>query len=410
MNNKKISSNVGATINESRLEDRKEVNMTSTQINQFIKDNYQLSYSDLTKRTGIAEDAVRKRYRKLNLPPKRVNKQNTELSPEQELERDLRLGHITADKRKTDKKYKLLQRQNEELQSQVDLIKQTREITTYHLNVRNTTSGAATAVVLASDFHHEELVRADSVSGLNEFNLEIAEERIQMFFVNVAKLVQLKQEAIKLDTLVLALLGDFITGAIHDEIETLLDPAEAVVNIQNHLASGIEYLLANTNVSIDIPCHSGNHGRQTKTIHQGNEHGNSHEYLMYHMLANHFRGNKRVKFLIAKGYHSYYDINGFKIRFHHGHNIKYNGGVGGVYISVNKAINQWNKANFADLDCFAHFHQLRYGGNFVLNGSLIGYNAYALSIKADYEKPKQAFFLVNHGRKEITDFSPVWLD
>jgi len=53
-------------------------------------------------------------------------------------------------------------------------------------------------------------------------------------------------------------------------------------------------------------------------------------------------------------------------------------------------------------------HQFKDGGNFICNGSLIGYNAFALSIKADYEKPKQAFFLVDKKRgKSIV--APIWL-
>jgi len=35
---------------------------------------------------------------------------------------------------------------------------------------------------------------------------------------------------------------------------------------------------------------------------------------------------------------------------------------------------------------------------FVVNGSLIGYNAFALSIKAEYEPPSQAFFLIDKKR------------
>jgi len=38
------------------------------------------------------------------------------------------------------------------------------------------------------------------------------------------------------------------------------------------------------------------------------------------------------------------------------------------------------------------------GGTFISNGSLIGWNAYAIKIKADFEKPKQAFFLVDKKR------------
>lgn len=390
--------------------------MTDKKINDYILANYQkvldktMTRREIAKHCSISEEALRKRWQRMKLPPIRESIQNKALSPEAELARDIRLGHMSKDKSQREKKYRILQAQNDDLLAQVSLIKRAEEITTYQIKAKPSSTGEATAVVLASDFHSEELVRGESVSGLNEFNLTLSEKRIKLFFQNIVRLIKDKQEATKIRTLVLALLGDFITGKIHEEIETLLDPAEAVVNIQNHLASGIKHLLQNTDVDILLPCHSGNHGRQTKTTHQGAEHANSNEYLMYHMLANHFAKEKRVKFLIAKGYHSYMDICGFKIRFHHGHNIKYGGGVGGITIPTAKAIAQWNKANNVDLDCFGHFHQLRFGGNFICNGSLIGYNAFALAIKADYEKPKQAFFLVNHKRKEVADFNPIWLD
>lgn len=128
------------------------------------------------------------------------------------------------------------------------------------------------------------------------------------------------------------------------------------------------------------------------------EHGNSLEWLMYMNLEQYFRGNDRVKFVINEGYHTFVDIYSYSIRFHHGHSIRFAGGVGGIYIPVNKAINQWNKAKKADLDCFGHFHQMKDGGTFISNGSLIGWNAYAIKIKADFEKPKQAFFLVDKKR------------
>ena len=76
----------------------------------------------------------------------------------------------------------------------------------------------------------------------------------------------------------------------------------------------------------------------------------------------------------------------------------YQGGVGGIYIPVNKSIAQWSKAKHADLDIFGHFHQLRDGGNFLCNGSMIGYNAFALSIKADFEEPKQILTLIDKRR------------
>jgi hypothetical protein len=170
------------------------------------------------------------------------------------------------------------------------------------------------------------------------------------------------------------------------------------VHAQNLIISGLEFLLNHSPFSFVIPCHSGNHARTTQKTRFGAENGHSLEYLMYLHLAAYFRNEPRVTFLIPEGMHSYVDVYNQTIRFHHGHAVKYGGGVGGIYIPVNKAIAQWNKARRADLDVFGHFHQMRDGGNFICNGSLIGYNAFALSIKADYEPPKQALFLLDKKR------------
>ena len=90
--------------------------------------------------------------------------------------------------------------------------------------------------------------------------------------------------------------------------------------------------------------------------------------------------------------------------------MKYGGGVGGIYIPVNKAINDWNKTvRDVDLDVFGHFHQYIDAGNFVCNGSLIGYNAYAVAIKASFEPPQQAFFLVNRKYRSKTMATPIFV-
>ena len=58
---------------------------------------------------------------------------------------------------------------------------------------------------------------------------------------------------------------------------------------------------------------------------------------------------------------------------------------------------------YYQLSCSGHFHQLIHDSAFVSNGSLVGYNPYALSIKAEYEKPAQSFFLIDKKRgKTVT--------
>lgn len=261
-------------------------------------------------------------------------------------------------------------------------------------------SSEATPVIVASDWHVEELVGAE-VGGLNLYTPEIAAERATTFFQASLRLLRLLNQDVKIRKVVLALLGDFITGNIHGEANAEtneLTPTHAIVAAQNMLIAGIEFLLNHTDYEFVIPCHSGNHARTTDKTRFGAENGHSLEYLMYLHLAAYFRGEPRVTFIIPEGMHSYIDLYGYTIRFHHGHAVKYGGGVGGIYIPVKKRIAQWQKGRRADLDVFGHFHQLRDGGDFICNGSMIGYNSYALSIGADYEPPKQALFLIDKKR------------
>lgn len=308
-------------------------------------------------------------------------------------------GELSAYKRKYDEALKTIERQQTELRS-MNVLGQGRESFSIEPTKGQGTS-EGTAVIVASDWHIEERVGAE-VGDLNVYNLDIAKARSTKFFQSALRLVRLLQQDINIPNIVLALLGDFITNAeMHggDNTEACsLPPTAALTTVQNFLISGIDFLLANTKANFTLVCHSGNHARTTHKIRFNAENGHSLEYLMYLTLAQVYRNEPRITFIIPEGMHSYVQVYDTAIRFHHGHAVKYGGGVGGIYIPVNKAIAQWSKARHADLDVFGHFHQMRDGGNFLCNGSLIGYNAFALSIKADYEQPKQLLFLIDKKR------------
>jgi len=299
-------------------------------------------------------------------------------------------------------KYQLLLKENDALEEQVANVLQMRKRVSTHQIVASKKSGhgEATAFIVASDWHMEERVTAESVYGLNEYSLEIAKARSDRFFKNALVLLNICRRDIRIKEIVLGLLGDFITNQIHEELMEMntLRPIEAVMLVQSWLASGIEFLLKNTDCHLTIPCCTGNHSRITKRIHHSTEQGNSLEHLMYHSLALHFLKEKRVKFIINQSYHTFLDVYGQTVRIHHGHAIKYQGGVGGITIPMNKAIAQWNKAKEADLDICGHWHQFKDTGNCIVNGSLIGYSPYGIVIKAEYERPKQAFFLLDSKR------------
>jgi hypothetical protein len=112
---------------------------------------------------------------------------------------------------------------------------------------------------------------------------------------------------------------------------------------------------------------------------------------MYLALAKYLRDEPRVKFIISESYHTWVTIQGRPVRFHHGDGMQYHGGVGGLYIPVNKAIAAWNKTQVASFDFFGHFHTWCHDNLWASNGSLVGYNAYALANKIPYQPPWQTF-------------------
>lgn len=364
----------------------------------------------------VAQLFPNRTFNSVNVKWKRERKafsesKNNFLDPE--VEQDIKDRAKETRAKETDRKYKSLLKSYARLEDMLDTFQQTREIHAERIKTKMSSISDVTAFMVASDWHCAKRVVSGRINGLNSFNLSIFEKRSQNFFINGVTLLKQFEKNNKINTICLALLGDFMENFIHEEQpenNTLL-PIEEMLKVQDTLASGIKYLLDHTNKNIYIPCCVGNHSRKTAKIHVATEVKNSFEWAIYCNLAKYFENNDRVMFDIAEGAILYHNFYGYNIRFLHGTEIKYNGGVGGIFVSGNKAIMQWNKAKYADLTVFGHFHQTKYSGwgGFICNGSLCGYDEYALSLKADYERPQQTFFLLDKERG-LTIQTPILLD
>ncbi|MFA5124809.1 MAG: hypothetical protein WC473_03225 [Patescibacteria group bacterium] len=328
---------------------------------------------------------------------------------------DLIAGQHKEEIKGVERKYRELINRYRDLEKVVEAVKsleQDPEVTEI-LPKKGTNTSEAVAVVVYGDWHAEEKVDPETVNGLNSYDLATFDARYKYCFQNSLRLIEMNQQEVCIDTIIIALLGDFISNYLHEELQEInvLPPTKALLLVRNALVSGIDMFLKQTNCNLIIPCCCGNHGRFTKLKRHANQTGTSLEFLLYNMLALHYQAlnEKRVKFIIPESYLAYVQVYDQVLRFHHGDGIKYHGGVGGITIPLNKAIAQWNKAKHANLDVIGHWHQLRDGGNYVCNGSMIGYNAYALSIKADFEKPRQAFFLMDRDRGKTIN-GPIFLE
>jgi hypothetical protein len=277
---------------------------------------------------------------------------------------------------------------------------------------KDTSKSESSAVILCSDLHYEDIIDPKKVDNLNEYNPEIASRRFYKLFQNALNLVEINRHGTNIKQCILFLGGDFINGYIHEEMieNNAMSPIEACIDVFKLFISAIDFLIENGKFEkIIVPCSIGNHGRNTQKMRISTAAENSYEYLLYSFLANHYEKSGIVEFKLSKGYHNYLDVYGYLLRFHHGQAVRYQGGVNGVSVPVNKAIAQWNQARTAYLDIIAHWHSLMSSKQFIINGSIVGYSPYSISIKATFEKPQQFMFLM-HSKYGRTIQCPIFVD
>lgn len=269
-------------------------------------------------------------------------------------------------------------------------------------------------ITILSDGHFEEPVPKSVVNGLNEYNLDIAKYRVETYFKRLLYMIrQCRQAGYKMDTLVFGLLGDFISGYIHEELEesNVLTPVQAALFAQDLLIKGIKTLSEDAEMKkIIIPCITGNHGRTTRRIRFISGYKNSYEYLMYHEIAKMFDlipGYDNLEFQIADGDFIYLDLFGYLNLMSHGHQFRYQGGIGGIEVPLKKYILRENSVASAnpafndrgiDMVWMGHWHQYISMDKARINGSVIGYNSFARVHGFNPEPPKMQFQLLDKKR------------
>lgn len=386
--------------------------MDTKKFHEFLVKNQGQDYKWLAEKTGRTVEVVRKAYTRLGLPPKKITSQNVKVQdPEKQFQLEMEKVRLAYTEKKTDAKYQIAMREINRLRNDIEQLSEMKgTVSTYEIKAKSGSKHEAVAFAILSDTHIEENVKPESVDGANEYNLRIAKSRFEAFFRNTLKLVTKEQQDATIDTLVLALLGDMISGNIHDELMESCEvpPIEAAIIAQNFIASGIDYILANSKLKLIVPCCVGNHSRITSQVHVSTEQGNSLEWMIYSNLANHYAKNKRVQFVLSKSYFTWVKVFDYDIRFHHGHAMKGGAGVGGMTIPILKAIARYDMSKKAYLDVFGHFHNAMDAGKFISNGCLIGDTPYGKRLGFT-GKPQQQFFIIQKGYGKTGVF-PIFVE
>lgn len=381
---------------------------TSAEINEFIKANYAImSNRELSAKIGISPEAIKKRAYSMGL----LKNKTFDIPDEKLAEVELSQAKAKSEKKDVSKKYQVLLKDLDEAMKMIKVLEAPRQYSQGKIvSVNSGEQTEATAVVLLSDWHVEETVKSGMILYNNNYNLEIAKQRAEECFIGIVKLLKKEQSHQNIDTLVLGLLGDFITGNIHQEEapNLSLGVAQAVCFAEELLIKGIQYILDNTNVKIICPCVVGNHSRITQKVYVSTEKDNSVETIIYYHIKKYFEKESRFELIMPDGPERLVDIYGLNFLFCHGHaGFRYGGGVGGLYVPLRRSIMTRYNRQQIDTVCLGHFHTYIQDSLFLVNGSMIGFSNFANYIKVAPEAPTQTFFLVDKRFKRRTVTIPI---
>ena len=190
--------------------------------------------------------------------------------------------------------------------------------------------------------------------------------------------------------------------------ENELGPMSELLAVQDMCASGISFLRKNSKLPIRIVTSHGNHARTEKDKRAAGAYDHNLEYVLYRNLEKAFAGTAGIVFHVGKGIQNWTDVRGYSICFQHGDAVKFSGGVGGIFPTLKRAIGRWNGRRKADLHVLGHYHNFTVDWGFILNGSLIGLDPFAMSIAADYQPPVQGFALIGPPYGKILTL-PIWV-
>lgn len=274
-------------------------------------------------------------------------------------------------------------------------------------------NSAATLVVMLSDTHFDEVVNPDEMEGLNAYNREIAVMRLERWTQNVIKLARHYLSGVNYDGVVVILGGDIFTGDIHEELS---------ITNEDTMIGSLLYWSEQLSAAIDLlakefkKCHVvsvvGNHGRTTRKPRMKQRVRTNFDWLLAKMVERHFFKDKRVSFTIPESADALIQIYEHGHLVTHGDQVSGGGGIGGIYPPIMRMRARKHQRYMATGKSFqtlwlGHWHQYLSTPSMIVNGSLKGFDEYALLMGFGFEQPQQALAIVTP-EKNITFQAPVF--
>lgn len=277
-----------------------------------------------------------------------------------------------------------------------------------------------TMVLLLSDWHAYEEVKAERVLGFNAYNSTIFGQRSKKVIDSTLSIRNKLEQGggWSFDRIVAACNGDFISGTIHElerhsDAPNVLMAAYAAGRV---LGQSLREL-AGEFQEVTVVCTSGNHGRfpDARRMQQKDPTRNWDTFV-YLIARTMLEDQRNITFHIPDSYSAMFGIGPWKFLQTHGHEIKswnqipyygidrYARNINALMVAKEKPINYY---------LFSHFHSASMmpapGGETIINGSLIGGNEAVVNMMGKCDRPKQMLMGV-HQEIGLTHLWPLYAD
>lgn len=188
-----------------------------------------------------------------------------------------------------------------------------------------------TPVLNISDVQYGEVIEADQVRGINEYNPTIARARVGLLFDKTVELCTHHQPNPDYPNgIVVNVNGDLISGGIHKELRETDHPTSQLgqmYGIMELLADGLVYL-ADKFGRVEVWWTPGNHGRNTEKPQAKGYASNNYEYWAGRFVADRLQNDDRITIHIPDDGDALYQLHGYWFVSTHGDQIGTRGGRG----------------------------------------------------------------------------------
>lgn len=270
-------------------------------------------------------------------------------------------------------------------------------------------------MLFISDVHYGEVVDPQQVFDYNSYDIETCVRRLRHTFELAVTLLKNHLAAPSYDGIVLVLGGDMINGALHeDSLATDAEPPMVqAIEMSRHLADGVAFL-AQEFPRVSIYGVPGNHGRMSRRPWAKWYAKTNLDWLCYVMLQGHVKDLPNVECHFPPVRDLNFEVANRRYRLTHGDQFRGGDGIIGPIGPITRGdvrkrhsamLMPGGRAQY-DTILVAHFHQLQMLPKRIVNGSVKGFDEFALQINAEFEPPQQALWTV-HPRHGQTWYMPV---